>query len=170
VAGLFLEPVVQTLDHFITQTPDHTDITMIGISGGGWTTHLVAAVDERVDLSIPVAESAPLYVRNRDARSRGDAEQTYAPIYDEDIDSVVATWLEIYARGGYGPGRRQVMVANEHDACCFAGDFAAIVSQSVKVELGRGSWTHHLDSSHSDHAISQSLRRDVLATLLVVGD
>ena len=58
-------------------------------------------------MSLPVGGSAPLYVRNSDASSRGDTEQVYAPLYAEDIaddgsGGGVATWLEIYALGAYG--------------------------------------------------------------------
>jgi len=54
----------------------------------------------------------------------GDTEQFYEPLYNEDIapdgsGGGIATWMEIYALGGYGEGRRQIMVTAQYDNCCF---------------------------------------------------
>ena len=81
---LFLEPIVQNINYFATLTPS-PDVSMLGVSGGGWTTHLAAAIDSRIHLSIPIAGSAPLYIRNQDPASVGDTEQWYLPLYAEDI-------------------------------------------------------------------------------------
>ena len=167
----FLEPVVLTVNHFLVTNPNAEDVTMIGLSGGGWTTSMIAALDTRIKLSVPVAGSAPLYVRNADPHSRGDAEQFYSPMYDENIaedgtGGGVATWLEIYALGGYGENRRQIYVTNEFDSCCFAGrfpdKFKEIVARVVQQDLGRGRWEHFLDSSHKKHLISEKTIREVI--------
>lgn len=167
----FLEPVVQTVNHFLAVNPDAEDVSMVGLSGGGWTTSMAAALDTRIKLSIPVAGSAPLYVRNADKHSRGDAEQVYSPLFDENIaedgtGGGVATWLEIYALGGYGENRRQIYLTNEFDSCCFAGrfpdQFKDIVSRLVGEKLGRGRWEHVLDSSHKSHLISEQSIREVI--------
>ncbi len=71
---------------------------------------------------------------------------------------VVVAWQEIYALGGYGSGRKQIMVINEFDPCCFSGTFAnsfkEIVQNKVVNELQSGSWDYVLDSSSIVHAIS----------------
>ena len=76
------------------------------------------------------------------------AEEEYIPLYNEAIapdgsGGGVATWLEIYSLGGYGNGRKQIMVTNLFDPCCFSGTyvdgFKAIVSTKVSV-LGQGEW------------------------------
>ena len=59
----FLEPVVVGLN-YIESILAPIDITMTGISGGGWATHLIAALDTRVSQSFPVAGSLPLYLRD----------------------------------------------------------------------------------------------------------
>jgi hypothetical protein len=56
---LFLEPIIQNINLFATLTPS-PDVSMLGISGGGWSTSMAAAIDPRIRLSIPVAGSAPL--------------------------------------------------------------------------------------------------------------
>lgn len=171
----FLEPIVQCVNHFIACNPCAVDVSMIGLSGGGWTTSMAAAIDRRIRLSVPVAGSAPLYVRNADPRSVGDAEQFYAPLYNENIAADgsgggVATWLEIYALGAYGPCRRQVMVTNEFDTCCFSGHFAdsfkQIVADTVQNDLCQGKWSHVLDSTHKSHIISPFTIQTVIDPLL----
>ncbi|WP_442482219.1 hypothetical protein [Aeoliella sp. SH292] len=173
---LFLEPVVQAINYVTATNPDLEQISMMGLSGGGWTTSMMAAVDERIDLSIPVAGSSPLYVRNAlgGGSDIGDAEQNYSPLFNENIlpngsGGGVATWLEIYALGGYGPGRQQIMVSNEFDNCCFSGTHSSsykdIVSNRV-ASLGAGEWEHVLDSSHRGHQISTNLLANTISPVL----
>ncbi len=45
---------------------DH--IVMLGLSGGGWTTTLAAAVDARIALSMPVAGSVPKFATTLSSR------------------------------------------------------------------------------------------------------
>ena len=173
----FLEPVVACVNHWMRISDGVTDVLMIGLSGGGWTTHMAAAVDERICLSFPVAGSFPLYLRNNDRGSVGDLEQFFGPLYDENIardgsGGGVATWLEIYALGGFGEGRRQVMVTAQHDSCCFRGDpektvntFRDVVADCVKL-LGRGQWEHKLDTTHRGHMISSWIIREVVAPIV----
>jgi hypothetical protein len=151
---------------------------MVGVSGGGGVTSMAAAIDPRIRLSFPVAGSAPLYSRNRDLASVGDAEQYYVPLYAEDIAADgtgggVATWLEIYALGGYGAGRKQIMVTNLFDPCCFSGKFADtfrnIVASKVGA-LGAGTWEYHRDTTSTAHEISvNTLDTIVLPALLTTG-
>ena len=158
---LFLEPVLQTVNHWV-QLPGSEGVSIIGYSGGGWTAHMLAALDVRIWLSIPVAGAAPLYVRNVLPGSAGDREQHYTPLFDEDIQSDgsgggVATWLEIFALGGHGPERRQIMVTNELEPCCFGGifpdGFKEIVSDRV-ASLDWGRWEHIYDDTQPLHIIS----------------
>jgi hypothetical protein len=112
----FLEPVAVYINYLVAtraaaSLPPYTDFSMLGLSGGGWTTTLYAALDERIKLSIPVAGSLPQSLRT--GWSVGDEEQTYAPLYQ------IAGYTDLYVLGGYGDGRRQVQVLNRHDDCCF---------------------------------------------------
>ena len=173
---VFLEPTIAAINHWATIDDGAPDVTMIGLSGGGWTTHLAAALDTRIGLNFPVAGSYPLYLRNisKYAGSVGDLEQYYEPLYNEDIapdgsGGGVATWLEIYALGGYGKGRRQIMVTAKYDDCCFNGDpettvntFVPVVARAVR-KLGEGQWEHHLDTTHRTHQISPWVLEAVVA-------
>ena len=78
VMKFFLEPVAVSLNYLQTraaadQFPAYQDFSMIGLSGGGWTTVVYAAIDPRIKLSFPVAGSLPLYLRF--PASEGDTEQ-----------------------------------------------------------------------------------------------
>ncbi len=152
---LFVEPIVQNVNYWKSLS-GAAGVAMTGISGGGWSTHMAAAIDPRINLSVPVAGSAPLYSRNLNgATFIGDApEQYYTPLFGESINSSdmsgggVATWQEIYALGGYGTGRKEVMVTNLYDDCCFNGTFADafknVVANKVS-ELGAGQWQYYAD-------------------------
>jgi hypothetical protein len=167
---LFLEPIVQGINHVAATNRDLADVGMVGLSGGGWATSMMAAIDTRIKTSIPIAGSTPLYIRNIDSSSVGDLEQFYSPLFDESIrpdgsGGGVATWLEIYALGGYGKGRRQIMVTNEFDTCCFAGthadSYATLVTEKVAA-LQAGQWKYVRDSTHHTHQISSH----ILATVI----
>ena len=159
----FLEPMVQGVNYFLSVTPDVLDVSFIGISGGGWTGHMLAALDTRIKQSFPVAGSHPLYIRHT------------APLYSEiatkhtngilDTAAGVASWLEIYALGGYGPGRRQIQILNYYDTCCFFGGtfttYTNFVSNIVE-GLGHGRWDFYSDTSLTNHWISSNVINNVI--------
>lgn len=171
----FLEPVVACINYWNQQCDVSQDITMIGLSGGGWTTHMLAAIDTRIKTSFPVAGSFPLYLRNgkENKAHLGDLEQYFEPLYNEDIAADgtgggIATWLEIYALGGMGEGRKQIMITSKYDDCCFFGEpektvntFKEIVKEKV-IELGKGAWKHELDTTHREHTISPWMLENVV--------
>ena len=51
----FLEPTAKSLNYAVQHYPSYRDFSMIGVSGGGWTTTVYAAIDTRIKISIPVA-------------------------------------------------------------------------------------------------------------------
>ena len=177
IFSLFLEPVVQVTNEFVSRHPNYRDILMIGLSGGGWTTHMAAAVDPRIDISIPVAGAMPLYARPFGVGRMGDSEQFYPPIYreiDSDGDGLgdqaggVASWLEVFALGGIGNEsrpRRQIPVLNFYDSCCFYGpvfrSYDRFLHQLV-AEIGGGSWELFSDVTHQSHIISATTLASVL--------
>jgi hypothetical protein len=116
----FLEPVAVCLHYLKTRSaaddfPEYRDFSMAGLSGGGWTTVVYAAIDPTIRLSFPVAGSMPLYLwpRNWAGYTLGDGEQTLAAFYR------IAGYPDLYVLGSHGPGRRQVHVLNRLDDCCF---------------------------------------------------
>ena len=104
----FLEPVAISLNYL---KPRYKEVNMAGLSGGGWTTTLYAAVDPSIRYSFPVAGSIPLYLRT--GGSVGDKEQYLEEFYR------IAGYPDLYVLGAHGPGRKQVQILNRHDDCCF---------------------------------------------------
>ena len=186
----FLDTTLRSVNHLVAQQPWH-DISMTGLSGGGWTTTLYAALDPRISLSVPVAGSLPLYLRNGtligglaralyDGRpgeepatqpcdELGDTEQHITDLYS------IAGYPDLYALGGFGPGRRQVQVLNRRDACCFGqaehADPAAWDSDIRGYEknvrtalhaLGSGTFELDIDEASITHQVSRNAVHDVL--------
>jgi hypothetical protein len=104
----FLEPTAISLNAL---KPRYKEVHMAGLSGGGWTTTLYAAVDPTVRSSFPVAGSIPLYLRT--GGSVGDKEQYLDAFYH------IAGYPDLYVLGAYGPGRKQIQILNRRDDCCF---------------------------------------------------
>lgn len=182
VFRLFVEPVVQTINSFYAVTKVAQDVTMIGLSGGGWATHFCAAIDPRIRTSFPVAGAMPLYARKLSPGSWGDSEQFYEPLYGEadgDGDGItdkavgVASWLEIFALGAIGSNRRQVQVLNYSDPCCFSTDVYSSYDQFLQKkvgEIGAGSWSVYSDRSHKKHIISLAVIDGVILPALAQGE
>ena len=148
----FMEPVATVVNYM--ERFHYDRLVMVGISGGGWTTTLYAAIDPRIDISFPVAGSLPQYLRSRDLVKNGtlgDYEQQVPALYR------IANYLELYIMGSFGEGRSQLQILNEFDACCFGGTgyttYEDIVKEKVK-SMGRGSYDVFLDSTHNQHQIS----------------
>jgi Ricin-type beta-trefoil lectin domain len=104
----FLESVAVSLNYLQTNYA-YRDFSMIGLSGGGWTTTVYAALDPRIRLSLPVAGSVPLYLQNED----DDTEQFLPSFYE------IAGYPDLYVLGSNASGRKQIQILNRHDDCCF---------------------------------------------------
>ena len=145
----FLEPIVRCLD-YVDAHYHYDQIDMIGLSGGGWTTTVYAALDPRIKRSFPVAGSVPNYLRIG-LEGLGDEEQDDPGFYS------IANYCELYVMGSYGANRSQTQILNRYDPCCFYGtrhtNWVDSVEQAVS-KLGLGKYEFHLDETHSEHKIS----------------
>jgi hypothetical protein len=108
---LFLEPAIVSLNYLLKKNR-YRNVNMMGLSGGGWSTTLIAAIDERIQFSFPVAGTMPMY--ERWGKSEGDVEQFLPQLYRD-----VAGYPDLYVLGSYGQGRKQVQILNLQDDCCF---------------------------------------------------
>lgn len=142
----FIEPVIASLN-WVEKNYAPKRTIMIGLSGGGWTTVVTAAVDTRIDASFPVAGSWPCYLRETvdPDGSIGDYEQRQ---FCERSD--LPTYLELYILGSYG--RPQLQIFNYSDPCCFGGDHALQYEDFVRQH--GGTFEVAIDRSHKQHAIS----------------
>lgn len=145
----FLEPVLAAVNDF--ESRGITNIGMFGLSGGGWTTDVYAALDPRIDLSYSLAGSMPVYMRSwvppMSTGSLGDWEQMQVPHLGVD-------YLDLYILASVG--RRHVNLYIVNDDCCFGGynanHFAPTVS-SVVAGIG-GSYAVAFDTTVSTHTVS----------------
>jgi hypothetical protein len=158
---LFLDPTIVSLNYLLKQC-SYKDVNMVGLSGGGWTTNLIAAVDDRIRLSFSVAGSMPVYYR--DGGSVGDIEQFVPQLYRD-----IAGYPDIYILDGFGEGRKLTQVYNRWDDCCFGekqhdpgrnydADLQSFdkIMQDHLVKLGvKGRYLQVIDEEAPNHQISE---------------
>lgn len=145
---LYAEPVVEALNY--ANQKGYDTIHMVGLSGGGWATTLMAAIDKRISKSYPVAGSLPHFLRLK--RGKGDWEQNLPGLYR------IATVQELYIMGALGDERKQMQVLNQFDRCCFSGTDYLIYEDTVHdlvEQLGNGNFSVFLDDTHREHIISE---------------
>ncbi len=147
---LFLEPIQINLN-FLDKEYNFKRYSMIGLSGGGWTTVVYSAIDERISDSFSVGGSIPFYLRV-DNRDIGDYEQTNIELYKH------VNYLELYVLGAYGDGRQHVQIFNKNDSCCFSGNgyetYEFVIKDKIS-QLGKGNFQIFIDDTHNEHKISE---------------
>jgi hypothetical protein len=146
---LFLDPIQINLN-FLDKKYNFKQYSMIGLSGGGWTTVVYSAIDERISNSFSVGGSMPFYLRI-DSRDMGDYEQTNIELYQN------VNYLELYVLGAYGDGRKHVQIFNKNDPCCFSGngyETYEFVIKDKMLQLGEGNFQIFIDDTHNEHKIS----------------
>lgn len=109
--GLFYLAMRRGLD-FLWDHPnvDRSRIAMTGLSGGGWQTIVLSALDERVALAVPVAGYASVVSRIERPADIGDIEQNATDLLTL-ADYPVLTALRA--------PRPTLLIYNAEDDCCF---------------------------------------------------
>ena len=157
---LFLDPIQINLN-FLDKEYNFKRYSMIGLSGGGWTTVVYSAIDERISDSFSVGGSIPFYLRV-DSRDMGDYEQTNIELYKN------VNYLELYVLGAYGDGRQHVQIFNKNDPCCFSGDgnetYEFVIKDRIS-QLGKGDFQIFIDDSHKEHKISENVLGIILKSI-----
>jgi hypothetical protein len=113
----FFEPTIIAINFLSSAAAPggaFSDIALAGLSGGAWTTVLVAALDTRPRLSVAVAGGIPEFVApewSMDAEQfvRGRLGVGYADLHVMGADGAALN----------GAPRRQTHVLNRRDDCCF---------------------------------------------------
>lgn len=104
----FIEGAIISLNHAIPALlPKSVDMT--GISGGGWTTDFVAALDRRIQYSAPVFGSLPFTLRP--PGDLGDWEQFAARSWW----TLLGDAPNLYTLGCYEFGRKRLQVLGDAD-------------------------------------------------------
>lgn len=103
-------------------TSRYENVSLMGISGGGWYTVWLSALIPSIDVSISYAGSLPLEYRLYE-HNGGDWEQVFSSVYRE-ID-----YWELYALmvvNNLGEkSRTAYLVYNNNDPCCFRDPYAS---------------------------------------------
>ena len=109
--GVFYLIMKRALDVLLAHPhADSERVAMTGLSGGGWQTAILSALDERVRVIVPVAGYSALWQRRKCIEDIGDSEQCpsdMASIADYDV-----------LTGLYAP-RPALLIYNRYDDCCF---------------------------------------------------
>jgi hypothetical protein len=171
----FLEPTAISLNHLKTRSrpggfPRYRAFHMTGLSGGGWTTTVYAAIDPTIRCSFPVAGTIPLYLRT--GGSVGDREQFEPGFYR------IAGYPDLYILGAHGRGRKQAQILVRRDDCCFGQMQHDVKSSGMPYAetmrgyegrvcgalrgIGRGSFRLEIDDTAPSHMISHHAINDVI--------
>lgn len=145
----FLEPIMITMN-YIENNYKLDSIFMIGISGGGWTTTMYAAIDDRIDKSFPVGSMLPLFI-SLNAPIMPHYEGIVPELYE------IASYLDLYILGSFGEDRKQIKIINKFDSCCHGGISYQIFEDEIDKtmsKLNNGNFTVFLDDTHNGHKIS----------------
>ena len=163
----FIEPIVLSLN-FIDKNYDYDSYNMIGISGGGWTTIIYSAIDERISQSYSVAGSYPLHLRY-ETKNLGDYEQTNPNIYR------ISNYLELYTMSSSGDNRKLVQLFIYNDPCCFQAElyekfpYSNVIQDRLEILGNEGDFSVFLDNSTNKHEISDRVLNLILDGMLDEG-
>jgi len=149
----FIEPIGVSLN-YLDENFDFDSYYMMGISGGGWTTVLFSAIDDRISQSYSVAGTIPIFMRS-DSKNIGDYEQIIPELY------AITNYLELYILNSYGDNRIHVQIFNNNDPCCFSGNISGIYDHKINerlIKLDKGNFFLHIDDTHNEHKISEYSR------------
>ncbi len=170
----FLEPVAAVINYAFARFGP-MDVSMTGVSGGGWLTTVYAAIDTRITNSFPVAGSMP-YSLNQgadDPCAHGmDWEQAQFSGGPESPQPL--GYLDLYVLGSTADAdstvkRQQIQILNRYDPCCWTG---AKAENTYAEELGAfitslgGSYSMTIDATHLQHLISTWALREVVLPAL----
>ncbi len=153
----FIEPVITAIN-YVERNYNYRRISMIGLSGGGLSTTLSAAIDPRIALSFSIAGSLPLHLHQKGR----DFEQMSPKMYKK------FSYLELYVMASYGERRKHFQINNQYDPVCFYGINSLTYKQTVEEKvkkLGLGEYNLFIENNYFDHAISEKVLDMILGEL-----
>lgn len=104
----FVHPVAVALNYAEAEF-DYSLNAMVGLSGGGWTAHLYAAIDPRLHRTYPIDGALPLFLRVLPPnQSIGHYETGHEGLHR------TSNVLEWFTMGAYGSGRAQIQIINKY--------------------------------------------------------
>lgn len=173
----FLEPSIAGINALKAVYPSRP-VHMAGLSGGGWTVTLMAALDPRIQRSFNVAGSLPF-----DAWPDGSVSPLWGVVWRDweqgshhqgHTDTyAIAGYRDLYVLGASGVGRSQLQVLNWSDPCCFGASgadlgYASQVRRRV-AQIGEGDWRLWIDRPSAgqtqQHTVSPRALNEILNEL-----
>lgn len=148
---IFIDPIIQGIN-YVSANYDYSRISMVGLSGGGWTTVMSSAVDHRISRSYPVAGSIPYDLRDI-KEINADFEQNHnRTVYS------IASYVDLYTLGSTGENRTQIQIFNSVDPCCYysEGREAEIHQYRDLIVNRNASFDVFFDTMNDGHEISQN--------------
>jgi hypothetical protein len=146
----FLEPVRKAMN-FMERKYGCQQFVMIGLSGGGWTTTVYSAIDNRVVQSYEIAGSVPIPLRTNPS-DVGDKEQNFDDFYNR------FNYSTLYTLAAHGANRLHYQILNVDDNCCFDMDgnqyWVPFVQQKLAALGDPGSFYFYHDPFATMHKIS----------------
>lgn len=123
MAERFLEPTVVALNQVLQERSDWQRVGMAGVSGGGWTTVMMAAADPRIMISYPVSGCLPLAIWRHGADATPCDVESYDAysldtLYGDDFNGPnpsTISYCDLYVLGACGTNRKQVQCHNAED-------------------------------------------------------
>jgi hypothetical protein len=110
----FLLPAVEAMNYW-DANGSFSRYDMVGLSGGGWTTTVLAALDKRIGVSIPIAGSLPgVQLICADGVNYGDSG-----FGEQQQTAAIAAYVDLYLMAASDAGHRQMQILNIRDDCCF---------------------------------------------------
>jgi len=126
--------VLGSLDH-----ADSSRVAVAGLSGGGWQTILIGALDPRVALANPVAGYSSARTRTLHLKDLGDSEQAPCDL------ATLADYTHLTAMRAPRP---TLLTYNAKDDCCFESGYALEPLTSAARPIFR---LYHKESSLREH-------------------
>jgi len=125
--SLFLYPHMEIIDAAIKKYK-YNDISMVGISGGGWYTTWLAALMPKIDKSIIYAGGMPFEFRIY-GNMHGDWETVYSKIYDH-VNYYNLFQMALIDREGK-KSREVYLIYNDEDSCCYSNPHALALKTKI---------------------------------------
>lgn len=157
--SIIFAPIMAAMNSLSSELNDPV-FHMMGLSAGGWTTAVTAALDPRIQLSFPIAGVLPLAIR------QGDKERAAPQFYPPMLEA--ASYLDMFVMAADRAGRGQQQIFNRYDRCCFNNVRGRLYEKAVSKrvqKIGGGWFDVFIDESHARHKISRKSFNLIIETL-----
>jgi hypothetical protein len=145
----FLDPAIRVINHYIGT---YSTVYMVGLSGGGWTTDLVTALDTRVSRGVNCSGSLPLVNFNDSSRD-----------YEQQLGGLTAQvdYTDLYLLATSN-SRRYKQVLIKKDSALFDWGFYFLRPYEEAIQYYTDQFSISWDDTVTAHQLSAAGRQIVL--------